>query len=210
MRMKVIVLAGFAYLFGLLSAQQGLAAIYKYIDKNGVITFADDLQVVPEEYRASVKIVSGEETEKKPSHPAQGKQPEGPAGSVTRDMPSAASGQKTADVPGGSGLFGGKALVSVVVVVSGGFLLALLGTFDADHKKAVKAVRLTVLWGVTVYLLVAHAGDAVRFVKKISGGIDASRQESEEKGKKAARAVKAWSELTGPAEQPHVEGAGRE
>lgn len=210
MRMKFIVLMGFACLFGLLSAQQGLAAIYKYIDKNGVITFADDLQVVPEEYRASVKIVSGEETEKKPSHPAQGKQPEGPAGPMTRDMPSAASGQKTADVPGGSGPFGGKALVSAVVVVSGAFLFALLGTFDADYKKAVKVVRLIVLWGVTVYLLVAHAGDFVRLVKKISGGIDSASQKSEEKGKKAARAVKAWSELTGPAEQTPVEGVGHE
>ena len=99
---------------------------------------------------------------------------------------------------------------TAVVVVSGAFLVGLLGTFDADYKKAVKVGRLIILWGVSVYLLVAHSGDVVRVVKKISGGIESAKQGSEEKGKKAAQAVKDWSRLPGPAEHPPTEGAAPE
>ena len=47
MRMRLIVIIGLVFLFGFLSAQQSLAAIYKYVDKYGLITLVDDLQSVP-------------------------------------------------------------------------------------------------------------------------------------------------------------------
>jgi hypothetical protein len=74
MRVRLIVIIGLVFLFGFLSAQQSSAAIYKYVDKDGLITLVDDLQSVPEEYRASAKIVSGEASGKSSSHPAPGEQ----------------------------------------------------------------------------------------------------------------------------------------
>ena len=56
-------------------------------------------------------------------------------------------------------------------------------------------MRLIILWGVSVYLLVAHAGDVVHVVNKIGGGIESVQQQSEKKGKKAAEAVKAWTRV---------------
>ena len=199
---------GLVFLFGLLSAQQGLAAIYKYVDKDGLITLVDDLQSVPAQYRASVKIVSGEVSTTSPSPPVHGERPNGPDESMTRDA--AALNQKAAETPARSGSFGGKALVSAGVVVSSAFLFVILGIFDAGHRQKVQVLRAILLAAVSAYLLYAHAGDAVHVVKKIGGGIESVRQQSEEKGKSAARAVKAWSELTGPAGQPPVEGAGPE
>jgi hypothetical protein len=207
MSSKLIAVMGLIFLFGVLGEQHGLAAIYKYTDKNGLITFADDLQSVPEEYRASVKIVSGEASEKSPSRPASAGQPAGPAGPVTGDQAGAALTQKTPGTPVVSGSFGGKALVSAIVAVSSMFLFVILGIFDADHKKAVKVARLAILWGLSVYLLYAHAGDAVRLVRGIGGGIDSARQQSEEKGKKAAQAVKTLNAITEQASQASTEPA---
>jgi hypothetical protein len=207
MRLKLIVVMGLVFLFGILAAQQSLAAIYKYVDKNGLITLVDDLQSVPEEYRASVKIVSGEASEKSSSHSVHGDKPEGPAGAMTRDMAPSASNQNTAE---GSGSFSGKALVSAVVVVSSAFLFVILGKFDAEHKKAVTVMRLVILWVVSVYFLYAHAGDVIHVVKKLDGGIEAVQKQSEEKGKRATQAVKAWNELMGTAGQSSTEGAGPE
>jgi hypothetical protein len=207
MRVKLIVIMGLVFLFGLLAAQPGLAAIYKYVDKSGLVTLVDDLQSVPEEYRASVKIVSGEASGESSSHPVHGDKPEGQAGSVPRDSEPAASSQKAAEAPGGRGSFGGKTLVSVIVAVSSVFLFVILGKFEAEHKKAVKVMRLVVLWGVSVYILYAHAGDAVHVVKKLGGGIESVQQQSEEKGKKAAEAVKAWSSLAEQAGQAPAEPA---
>jgi predicted membrane metal-binding protein len=207
---RLIVITGLVFLFGLLSAQQSLAVIYKYVDKDGLITLVDDLQFVPAQFRASVKIVSGDAGTTSSSPPVRGERPEGMAGYLPRDAASAALNTKTGEAPEGSGAFGGKALVSAVIIVGSAVLFTILGIFKARHGKLIQVLRAVLLGAVSVYFLYAHAGDAVRAVKKIGGGIESAQQQSEEKGKKAAKAVKAWNELMGPAEQPPVEGAGPE
>jgi hypothetical protein len=205
MRVRLIVIIGLVFLFGFLSAQQSSAAIYKYVDKDGLITLVDDLQSVPAQYRASVKIVSGEARENGSSHLVQGERTEGPAGSMTRDA--AALNQKTEEAPDGSGSFGGKALVSASVVVGSAFLFVIPGIFVAGHRKIVQVLRAVLLGAVSVYLLYAHAGDAFRVVKKIGGGIESVQKQSEEKGKRAGWAVKTWNavmEQAGPSSSEHA------
>ncbi len=71
----------------------------------------------------------------------------------------------------------------------------VLGILEADHKKAVVIARITLVWAVTVYLLFMHAGDAIRLVRTTGGAIEDAKHRSEEKGKKAAKAIKALNEM---------------
>jgi hypothetical protein len=87
-------------------------------------------------------------------------------------------------------LFSGRVLISVVIVVSALFAFVILGILDADHKKAIKVVRVVILWGMSVYLIVAHGGDVVNMFKTLKGEVDTVQRESEEKGKKAAKTMK--------------------
>jgi hypothetical protein len=92
-------------------------------------------------------------------------------------------------------------------VVSGALLFVILGIFNAGRRKTVQVLRAVLLGAVSVYLLYAHAGDAFRVVKKIGGGIESVQQQSEEKGKRAARAVKTWNavmEQAGPSSPEHA------
>ena len=81
-------------------------------------------------------------------------------------------------------------MISVVVVVSALFAFVILGIIDADHKKSIKIVRMVILWGMSVYLIVAHGGDVVNMFRTLEGKVDTVQRESEEKGKKAARSMK--------------------
>jgi hypothetical protein len=191
MKMKVLVMMVLCYSLGLLVTPDSLAAIYKYVDKDGMVYFADGLHSIPEQYRTSAKIVSGEANEgeeKRPvgrdPSPTQAETKTGEAAPVVvlQARPSAEAGGKTS--------LGGKMLTSAIIVVSALFAFAILGIIDADHKKAVKIVRMVILWGVSVYLLYNHAGDTVHVFSSIGHRIENVRHQSEEKGKKAAKAIK--------------------
>jgi hypothetical protein len=53
-----------------------------------------------------------------------------------------------------------------------------------------------ILWGASIYLLVAHVGDVSHMFKKLVSEVDTVQRESEEKGKKAAKALKEMNALT--------------
>jgi hypothetical protein len=81
-------------------------------------------------------------------------------------------------------------LISVVIVVSALFAFVILGILDSDHKKAIKIVRVVILWVTSVYLIIAHGGDVVKMFGTLKGNVDTVQRESAEKGKKAAKAIK--------------------
>jgi hypothetical protein len=68
------------------------------------------------------------------------------------------------------------------------------------------------MWGMTVYLLFAHAGDVVHLFSAAGNEIESVHRQSEEKGKKAAKAAKSLNALIDQAEQTSSEPAdtGRE
>src|SRR3990170_8794848 len=45
------------------TVQDCFAATYKFVDKNGQVGFADDLQAVPEPYRATAVLIGGDANE---------------------------------------------------------------------------------------------------------------------------------------------------
>ena len=170
------------------ATSNSFAAIYRYIDKNGIICFANDLQSVPEQCRVTAKIVSnGQEEERKP---ATQKQPPVQADAKPGNAESSSDRGKVSIAGYLKNVLSGNGLTSVIVVVSALFAFVILGIIDADHKKAIKIVRVVILWGMSVYLIVAHGGDVINLFRTVKGEVDTVQRESEEKGKKAAKAMK--------------------
>lgn len=175
------------------ATSNSFAAIYKYIDKNGIVSFADDLQAIPEQCRATATIVSGDQEEEKKS--VLQKQPQSQAEAKTRNSLSVIDRGTVAFEGHAKSVFNTRMLISIVVVVSALFAFAILRILDADHKKSIKIVRVFILWGMSVYLIVAHAGDVIHLFKTLGGHVDTAQRESEEKGKKAAKAMKEMNAL---------------
>jgi hypothetical protein len=193
-KLKAFFILVFVVVLGFLAMSDVFAAIYKYTDKDGMITFADDLQSIPEQYRASAKIVSGEtEVQKKPAMQTQA-----PGQSDAKQVapaPSPALEQgRGAVVENSKSVFSGRLLISIIVVVSALFSFVILGLYDEDHKKSIKIIRVVILWGVAIFMLYAHAMDVVQLFSLASGKIDAVQEESAEKGRKTARKIKEYGE----------------
>jgi len=193
MRLTFLFMLCLCCLFVFLATQPSYAAIYKYLDKDGMICFANDLQSIPEQYRATAKIVSGEtdeETRTPPQHQQTSEQPDGKGGQA-----SSTALESPADQQNETGFFSKRVLLSTIVVVSAVFAFMVLGILEADHKKAVVIARITLVWAVTVYLLFMHAGDAIRLVRTTGGAIEDAKHRSEEKGRKAAKTIKTLNEM---------------
>jgi hypothetical protein len=107
---------------------------------------------------------------------------DGDAAGINRD--------KAVDTRNKNSFFNNRLLLTALVVVSAGFAFIILGILETDHKKTIAVVRVTLLWTVAIYLLIAYAGDAVRIVRTVGGSIDRVKHQSGERGKKAAKAIK--------------------
>ncbi len=205
MQKKLLLSLGLMAVF-FLTTQDSLAAIYKYVDSDGLINFADDLQSVPAQYRSSAKIVGGEPDQEKAASQPGGKMPEAPTGTMQKS-PSAedadASGKlKPVEAPPvKKETFGKRVITSIAVVASVAFAFIILGILDIENRKIVTIVRLVLLWGVTVFLIIFHGGDVVSLFSSAGDKIESARQRSEEKGRKAARAAKTLDALLDKAEQ---------
>jgi hypothetical protein len=169
---------------GLGFVQESHAAFYKYMDKNGIECFSDNLQAVPEQYRSNCVIVEsdGENDKTKIAVPAAGQVEVETALSPTE-------AKSEADHPRPLST---RLLISAAVSVSAFLIFILISRQPElkDNKKVLSVVR-TVLTGiVSLYLIIAHGGD-VRTVFGAAGrAVQEAQHHSAEKGKKAARAIK--------------------
>lgn len=199
MKIKFLLLLSLFCFFAFLSAEHSHAAIYKYLDKDGLISFANDLQSIPEQYRASAKVVS-DDTDQENRQSIQNRQTLGQAAGNHGDV-QALVHDKAVETRNENSIFNNRLLLTATVVVSAVFAFIILGILETDHKKTIAVVRIALVWAVAIYLLIAHAGDAVRMVRTVGGTIEDTKHQSEEKGKKAAKAVKAWGALMEQAAQ---------
>jgi len=180
---------------GLAMSSDSIAAIYKYTDKDGLVNLSTDLQAIPEPYRAKAIIVIGEETAKEgkdsggqvPSNEQKVPGPSDPGQITPVPAPVQVQTQTPADSPRS---FGRRALISGIVMISALFALVILGVLDINNRKVVTVVRLVIVWGVSIYLLYAHAMDVVHVFASIGSKVENIQHESEEKGKRAATAIK--------------------
>jgi hypothetical protein len=194
MGMKVLLAMVLFSVIGLSSSADGFAAIYKYTDKDGMIHFADNLQSVPAQYRGAAKIVSGEEKDENKGQTNQNKlnalveikQVERRIAAVLERF---IIEKKDTDS------FGSRAMVSAIVVLSALFACIILKILDANHKKSIAITRVVIIWGVSVFLLLSHAGDVVAVFRFVRNKIENSKQQAEEKGKNAAKDIKRLNSL---------------
>ncbi len=186
MRTRLILV--FIIIVVLSATSNSFAAIYKYVDENGIVSFADDLQSVPEKNRATAKIVSGEQEPEKT--PVIQKQPQAQAEAKPGTAEPSTVPEKASIAGHAKSFFNNRVLISALVVVSALFAFVILGILDADHKKSIKIVRVVILWGMSLYLIVAHVGDVVNLFRTLKSEVDTVQRDSEEKGKKAAKAIK--------------------
>jgi hypothetical protein len=193
MRTKFLLPFSLCCIFVLLSAQHSYAAIYKYLDRDGLVSITNNLQSIPAQYRASAKVVS-DDTDQESHQSIQNPQTPGQSNGNHAQVPVIAH-DKVVDTRDESSFFSNRLLLTTIIVVSAGFAFVILGILKTDHKKAITVARISMLWAVALYILIAHAGDAVRMIRTVSGTFDDVKHQSEEKGKNAAKAVKAMNKL---------------
>ncbi len=214
MRNKLLLVLGLVCVFGI-SVQDSHAAIYKYVDKDGLIHFSDDLQSIPAPDRGTAKIVSGQPEETSATNPAKKEQTKVQAVVTAPEAAPAAApaaGQEKQQPVGSgkTGFFGKRVLTSVIIIVSTVFAFIILGILDIDNKKIVTVVRVVLLWGMTVYMIYVHAGDVVGLFSTMGDKIQSVKKKSDERGKKAARAVKNLNALMDQTEQSSADPADTE
>src|SRR5574337_1190268 len=181
---KIFLIALFLYCVPCLSASH--AAVYKYVDKDGIVSFADDLQTVPQKYRASAVIVQGESKDEEAKQPAAAVAAHENSSSVnTADT--AATREPETRRPLSSRL-----LISAAVTMAAGLIFIVISRQREikGNKKLLSFIRNSMLAAVSLYLVVAHAGDLLTIFGFAGKAVDNARQQSAEKGKKAAQAVK--------------------
>jgi len=194
MGMKIVLATILFSVIGLSVSTEGFAAIYKYTDKDGMICFSDDLQSIPEQYRATAKIVSGEEKEEhkgKTNHNEQN----APSKIKKEVEISGTMPEKSVVEKNEKDIFGRRSMVSAIVVLSSIFAFVILRKLDEDHKKSIAIIRVIIIWGVSVYLLYTYAGDLIAVVRSMGTKIESSKQQAEERGKKAVKNIQLLNSL---------------
>lgn len=184
----VFVLAALALLF----VRESSAAFYKYVDDKDVVSFADNLQSVPEKYRATAVVINdgtGDDEAKTTTKPVVNKAVEAPTATVA-SAPGKAAGKEPAS-------FSSRLLISLGVVFSSLVIFFVISkrTDMRENKKFLSVMRSILITLVSIYLVYAHVGDVAGVFSMASHAVDDVKHHSEEKGKKAARAIKSLDTL---------------
>ncbi len=168
------------------------AAIYKYVDKDGIVCFADDLQSVPEKYRSKAVIVEGEAKEDPEKLQTLAINNDNKAGEQAAANVSAETVQIRGPRP-----LSFRLMISAAVSLAG-LLIFILLTKQAglkENKKVHAIIRNSLISLVSLYLIIAHVKDVTTIFGMTGKAIDDVRQQSAEKGKRAAQAIKSIDAL---------------
>lgn len=182
----IIILAALILFIG----RESQAVIYKYVNEKGVPTFADDMQKVPEQFRAQAVIVSGVVSDEK----AEQEQTRLAAEALTRQEQRAAPARAEETIS--------RRLIRSGVAV--GLFIALL--FVAYHIDALREqaqvlsrIRTGLVVFLVLFLAVNHGRDVMGvFVKvgdTVTNPVASIQEKSAERGKKAADAYKAMERV---------------
>ncbi|HUL01475.1 MAG TPA: hypothetical protein VLX29_11585 [Nitrospirota bacterium] len=182
---KIVLMAVVIHcLFAIVFVSYSMAVIYKYVDKDGNLCFADDLQVIPEQYRASALIVQGESKDE----PAKARIPTA-ADSVREQSISTAQDipQKHAALS-----FSYRLMISGCIIIGTILAIYILRNQAAlkNNKKLTSIICNALIVITSLYLVIAHVKDAITVVGLAGNSLDNVLQQSAEKGRKAAQAMK--------------------
>lgn len=189
----------FAFLAVLLLSRPGLAVkyMYRYVDDRGEAFFADDLQKVPEKYRAAAAIVSTEEVDERAEAAAQAERVQAAAKAVEVRQEQAVALQRAAKAQRMHVAWSAAAVASVVII------LIALAKIDVlkRHEKAVNAVRTALVLLLIAFLAYAHARDVLRLFGTVGETIASVEEKQAARGRKAAQFYKSLEQMMDQAAQ---------
>jgi hypothetical protein len=168
------------------------ADIYLYVNEAGETGIADNLESVPEKYRATAVNTTAREREQKLTQAQTGQQRQpNPFGVPVK--PSAQTTTFTSRLI----MTAGVVLVWFIIL----FILNKTGEFKG-RENALPAARIALACIFLVYLVMVHGKDAVNLFTMAGNHIDAVREKQAQQGKKAGEAIKALNKLMDGAANP--------
>lgn len=188
MKRRLICLAIFMYISGVVTPQDGYCVIYKYIDAYGTPCFSDNLQSIPEKSRATALIVSGDAIEKEPRTAKREPPAEETASQSFQESP------QHRIVPGS---FIVRLQVSSVIAVSALLIyflilkIILIKWVTEESRDAILVLsRLALLCIVVISVGLLHAGDIRAIFGRVGDSVQSVKQRSADRGKRTAEAMK--------------------
>lgn len=160
------------------------AVTYKYTDKAGILCFADDLQVIPDQYRSQAVLIEGELKEASTASA-------GSALSAAMVVPTAEQQQAASH----SFFFRSLSLRLLITVCVGLAMAALVAAVSrqlaGEEQQRVRSfTKKGALAVFLVYLIFAHGRDILTVVRTADRTVYEVQQRSVRKGQKAAEGIK--------------------
>lgn len=203
MKKIFLLIAAVFFVLSISSARDGFAAIYKYIDKDGVVCFADDLQSVPEKYRVTAVIFSGE-MKGEPKLSAKGAETHDEGLSAAPAVRDASSLPAREEKPFSKRL-ANTIIIMTVLVVMYVVLERLKEVIESSkYHKLVSLARIALSAVAVLYLVFAHVSDVIHGVAGIGKSVEEVKEQSAKKGRNTAKALKTLDALLGSAEKERV------
>ncbi len=198
-KMFLLAVAAF-FVLALFLARDGFAALYKYVDKDGVVCYADDLQSVPEKYRPKAVIFSGELKEG-PKLTAGRQETNDEQLSAAPAVGDTSSLPMREEKPF-SKRIANTILVMTVLVVVYMVLERLKEVIEyRKYDKIVYLARIGLTAFAVLYLVFAHVNDVVHGIAGVGKSVEQVREQSARKGKNAGEALKTLDALLESAEK---------
>jgi hypothetical protein len=191
----LLVLPGFG-------TRHAFADIYKYVNEAGETSFADNLQSVPEKYRATAVNTTARE-EQKLVKPPQIQYQKYIA--TTQETPSEGSADKMT--------FTTRLLMTAgMAIVWFALLFAIKKTGEfKGREKVLPTTRIALACIFLAYLVMVHGKDVVNLFTMAGNKIEAVQEKQAQRGKKAGAAIKALNQLVEEAgKQPPAPDQGEE
>lgn len=178
----------FIFILEIIIPKNSYCAIYKYLDANGTPCFADNLQVIPEQYRSKVEIVADHVVEKEQTTVKNLVAAEEMIALPVQEP------SRSRIVPAS---FSGRLLLSIVIIVCAVVIYFVLvkvvpqrWTDKKERNSMLAASRFAIFCIAVVSIGLLHASDAMTILGIVGDKVQSVQQSSAEKGKKAADSMK--------------------
>jgi uncharacterized membrane protein YcjF (UPF0283 family) len=166
-------------------AHHAFADIYKYVNEEGIISFVDNLESVPEKYRATAVNTTAVEEQNRLQSQAE------PQTNISTSQVA------PREEPAHKMTFTTRLLMTVVVVFVWFVVLFAVkktGEFKG-REKVLPATRIALACIFLVYLVMVHGKDAVNLFTMAGNKIEAVQEKQAQRGKKAGQAIKALNKI---------------
>lgn len=188
---KILIIASLLILLSVILAQNSIAEIYKYVDKNGTACFTDDLRSVPEEYKKKTIIISGQSKkggqETSEIQPSENKE----------NDPTTEKKEETAKIKDAIKGFVSNRLFKLIAGIIGFlFIFIIVGKASnlLGHKRVGSILRIALTLLALLYLFNSHLKEVVNVFAMLKEEVLGVKKQAEERNKETDKII---NELSG-------------